>query len=116
MDPGTVVRDDLRSYALRRCIRFYTAILLVALAMVSSQQGIDRVNANEIFTGIAVLLAVLAAVEVSAGVVMAQMARVRAQHPGPETPLWAFALGPVPSWLAAALFLAVAGVLWLGSR
>lgn len=114
MDPGTVVRDDLRSYALRRCIRFYTALVLVAFAMVGSQV-VEGVSSKEIFIGIGLLLVVLAAVEVAGGIVMAQMAKVRAQHPGPETPLWAFAQGPAPSWLAAGLFVASAGFLFWGA-
>ena len=108
VDPGDVARADLRNYALRRCIRFYTAVILAALALATTHQAIDPADSDEIASGIAVLFCVLAVVEVASGVVVLEMARVRGQHPGPETPLWRFAQVPHPSWLAAALFAATA--------
>ncbi|MEA3165990.1 MAG: hypothetical protein QOJ26_859 [Thermoplasmata archaeon] len=108
MDPATVARDDLRSYALRRCIRFYSAILVTSVGWTVSRLA-DGQARGEGMLGAAFLLVVLAAVEFASLVVMAQVAKARDRlGPGPETPLWAFAQGPLPSGLAAVFFLALA--------
>lgn len=110
MDDALVVRDDLRSYALRRCIRFYAAILVTCIAWTASRLA-EWPARNEILSGGAFLLLVLAGVELGAMTVMLQMAAVRRRlRGGPETPLWAFAQGPWPSAVAAVLF----GLLALG--
>jgi hypothetical protein len=108
VDDALVVRDDLRSYALRRCIRFYSAILVACVAWTGSRLagGQDR---TEILWGGALLPLVVACVEVAAMVASLDMARARRRlGGGPETPLWAFAQGPWPSALAAALFAGLA--------
>ena len=108
MDEALVVRDDLRSYALRRCIRFYTAILVVCISWSVSRLAAGQARA-EVLWGGASLLVVIAGVELGAMLVSRDMARARARlGGGPETPLWAFAQGPWPSALAAALFLLAA--------
>ena len=116
MDDALVVRDDLRSYALRRCIRFYAALLVLAIGWTGSRlaEGSARL---EILGGAAILLLALAGVELGAMAVMLQMARARRRlGGGPETPLWAYAQGPWPSALAAALFLLLALGLYAMSR
>lgn len=108
MDEALVVRDELRSYALRRCIRFYTAVLVTSIAWTGSRL-VDGERGGDVLRGGAFLLVVIAGVELGAMLVMVHMARARARiGGGPETPLWAFAQGPWPSALAAALFLLVA--------
>jgi hypothetical protein len=116
MDPATVVRDDLRSYALRRCIRFYTAVVVLAIVVVGGQMLDDRAATDRVLAFGALLFVVLAVVEVAAGTVMLQMAKVRSGLPGPESPLWLFAQGAGPSWIAALLFLGVAAVLFVATR
>lgn len=117
MDDALVVRDDLRSYALRRCIRFYTAILVTCVAWTGSRLA-EGERSGDVLRGGALLLVVVAGVELGAMLVMRDMARARARiGGGPETPLWAFAQGPWPSLLAAALFLLGAlGMLALAGR
>jgi hypothetical protein len=119
-----MARADLRSYALRRCIRFYAGLLLffapiatVALLSVAGpgQDGggavARRFYSMVVFATGASLLAVLVAVEVASGIVMTAIAKARDATPGPETPLWRFAQGPRPSWIAAAFFAVLAGIL-----
>ena len=107
MEPHSSVAEDLRAHALRRTIRFSTACLLVAAAIVGSQLAGNRVNSQEIFLGIATLLTLLAAVEAFAGFAVLHTAKAR-----PKTSrISSFTNGPIPSWLAAALFLAVAGLI-----
>lgn len=116
MDPATEVRADLRSYALRRCIRFYAALVLLAIVVVGGQLLDDGGRRDEVSLFGALLFVALAVVEAAAGLVMQQMAKVRSGHPGEESPLWLFAQGAGPSALAAALFLGVAGVLFVATR
>jgi hypothetical protein len=109
VDEAQSVRDDLRSYALRRCIRFYTAILVVAIAWTGSRLASGDVQADILLVA-AFLLLVLAGVELASMAVMVAMAKARARiGGGPETPLWAFAQGPGPSAIAALVYLAFAG-------
>lgn len=118
-----IARADLRSYALRRCIRFYVGLILffapIATAALVSMAGegrdageaAGRFHSMVVFATGAFLLAVLVAVEVASGIVMTAMAKVRDAFPGPETRLWRFAQGPGPSWIAAAFFAVLAGIL-----
>lgn len=117
MDDAAEVRADLRSYALRRCIRFYTALLVASLTWTASRLAGGPARA-EILWGGAAVLAAITGVELSAMLVMTHMAKARARlGGGPETPLWAFAQGPWPSLVAAAFFgLVAAGLLVLGQR
>lgn len=104
MDDAHEVRADLRSYALRRCIRFYTALLILAITWTAAQLAGDFAARN-IYRGGGFLLLVIAGVEVSSMIVMREMAAARARlGGGPETPMWALAQGPWPSLAAAALF------------
>lgn len=104
MDEAASVRDDLRSYALRRCIRFYAALLVACVAWTGSRLAEGPARA-EVLWGGALLLVVMAGVELGAMAVMVPMAKARARlGGGPETPLWAFAQGPWPSLVAAAFF------------
>ena len=113
MDEALVVRDDLRSYALRRCIRFYTAVLVTCISWSVSRLAAGHAR-GEVLWGGAFLLVVIAGVEASAMLVSLDMARARARlGGGPETRLWAFAQGPWPSAVAAALFLALAS--WMAA-
>lgn len=108
MDDAVEVRADLRSYALRRCIRFYSAVLVTCVTWVGAKLAQGEASL-EILWGGAFLLVAMAVVEVGAMVVMVPMARARARMGGgPETPLWAYAQGPWPSALAAGLFLLAA--------
>ncbi|HUR68296.1 MAG TPA: hypothetical protein VM370_03550 [Candidatus Thermoplasmatota archaeon] len=107
MDEAHEVRADLRSYALRRCIRFYSAILVTSVAWTVSRIPSGQAR-SEAMLGGAFLLSVLVVVELGAMWVMVDMARARARlGEGPETRLWAFSQGPWPSLLAAALFTAL---------
>ncbi|MCA1818776.1 MAG: hypothetical protein LC620_01765 [Halobacteriales archaeon] len=110
MDPATVVRDDLRSYALRRCIRFYSAIVVAAIYWGAGAISLrsDEFEASAIPFG--VIFSLLVLVELASGIVMLEMARVRNAYPGPETPLWKFAQGPHPSWIAALFFAGLAAL------
>ena len=114
MDDASAVRDDLRSYALRRCIRFYTAILVTSITWSISQVAPGFAASGNVLRGGAALLGVMAVVELASMVVMLQMAKARARlGGGPETPLWALAQGPWPSAVAAAFFVLLAvGLLW----
>ncbi len=107
------VRSELRSYALRRCIRFYAATLVFTVAWAGGFLAASEMRAQEILRGGAAVLCGLAVVELASMLVIAQMARRRDQlEAGPETGLWAFAQGPWPSLVAAAAFVAAAGILW----
>ncbi|HWH07994.1 MAG TPA: hypothetical protein VNX21_02270 [Candidatus Thermoplasmatota archaeon] len=113
MDDAVEVRADLRSYALRRCIRFYAAILVTCIAWTGAHLTPSFAASDDILHGGAALIAVIAAVEVASMGVMLQMAKARARLGGPETLLWAFAQGPWPSLVAAGFFVALAvGLLW----
>jgi uncharacterized membrane protein len=111
-----VTDDDLRSMGLRRCLRFYTAIVVVMLWALGSQ--LLRVQASSlvgeasrtlsIFT--LAVLGVLIAVELASGLVIAELARTAAAR----SRMWRFASGPVPSWLAAAAF-ALAALVVIGA-
>jgi hypothetical protein len=108
VDEALVVRDDLRSYALRRCIRFYTAILVVAVTWTGSRLAAGDAGRDILVVGQA-LLVVLAGVELAAMAVMMPMAKARQRlGGGPETKLWAFAQGPWPSAIAAIVFVGFA--------
>lgn len=118
-----IARDDLRSYALRRCIRFYVGLLLffapIATAALLSAAGLGRdggaptgrFDSRVVLATGAALLAVIVAVEVVSGLVMTAIAKARDAAPGPETRLWRFAQGPQPSWIAATFFALLAGIL-----
>ena len=122
MEPGDIARADLRSYALRRCIRFYAALLLALLAVVggalvavSGHQEKEAVGLLVHGAGAGALL-VLVVVELASGMVMARIAKA-CPNDGPEAGLWAFARGPGPSWLAAPFFAVLCGLLaWLAYR
>lgn len=108
MDDAHEIRADLRSYALRRCIRFYTALVIVAIVASIAHLAGDF-KARDIWRVGGFLLLVIAAVEVSSMIVMRDMAAARAKLGGGlETPLWALAQGPWPSLVAAVLFTALA--------
>jgi hypothetical protein len=114
VDDALVVRDELRSYALRRCIRFYTAILVFCIAWSVSYLPARGADQADVRLGGVFLLLVMTAVELGAMAVMAHMARARQRiGGGPETPLWAFAQGPWPSAIGAGFFLFLAALLWL---
>lgn len=108
MDDALSVREDLRSYALRRCIRFYTALVVTCVTWVGSRVAAAPGD-RQVLWGGAFLLLVMAGVEVASMIVMRDMARARDRiGGGPETPLWAFAQGPWPSLVAAGFFGALA--------
>ena len=114
MDDAHEVRADLRSYALRRCIRFYTALVIVAIVWTGAHMTPD-VAEDDIYRAGGFLLLVIAGVEVSAMLVMRDMAAARARlGGGPETRVWALAQGPHPSIVAALFFAALA--VWLFVR
>ena len=107
MDEAHEVRADLRSYALRRCIRFYTALVIIAIVWTGAQLTPDLTERN-IYRGGGFLLLVIAGVEVSSMIVMRDMAAARARiGGGPETRIWALAQGPWPSLVATLFFAAV---------
>jgi len=111
MDAADIARADLRSYALRRCIRFYAAILVFVLAVTGSVI-VKGDFVSMVSQPAAVMLAILVLVEIASGVTMTAMAKVRDASPGPETGLWRFAQGPHPSWIAATFFAGLATYLW----
>lgn len=116
-EPGDIARADLRSYALRRCIRFYSALGFTLLAVAGSAVAGLASQTNGFFamlvpaTGAAILF-ILAVVEVASAIVIGQIERAIPAG-GPETALWRFARGTWPSWIAAAFFLGLAALLGL---
>lgn len=113
---AALARSELQSYALRRCIRFHSAILLAGVTWALSHGAASLRQARMVAIGGAVLLAVLALVEVASGLAIRRMEGVRDRQPGPETGLWRFVQGWLPSLVAAAFFLALAGAQFVALR
>lgn len=112
MDAADIARADLRSYSLRRCIRFYTAVLVFVIA-VTGAVIVKGDYVRMVAQPAAVMLGFLVAVEIASAIVMIGMAKVRDGFPGPETGLWRFAQGPHPSWIAATFYVGLATYLWM---
>ena len=109
-----IARADLRSYGLRRCIRFYVALVLL-VGFVASSRIVLALDLREYYSGVdggrlvgAIVFVALAIVEVLSGLVIRQLVRVRDQGGSLEKGLWRAASGPLGSWVATAFYLAAA--------
>lgn len=115
MDDAAEARADLRSMTLRRCIRFYTTLLLIAIVWSVSRLASGLARGEALMMG-AFLLAVVVGVELSSMLVMRDLASAAGPATGARSALTTFSQGPWGSLLAAFLFAVVAVWFYVSAR